>query len=214
MTDISHLKDKVKNIIFDLGGVLLHIDYERVQREFENIGVCNFQELYTQANQSKLFDELECGQISNEEFLDELAKYLPSFVDSKKLAEVWNSMLGAMPKERLDLVYRLKGKYRTFLLSNTNAIHIQAFEDIIGSSIGMEHFNGAFEKTYYSSDIGMRKPDEEVFKKVCAWNNLKPEETLFIDDSEQHVIGAQKAGLQAYYLDLKREDVMTVFKNW
>lgn len=190
----------IRNIIFDFGGVLFDIDYKLPIEAFRELGYDNFGEVYTQSSQNEIFDQLETGKISNEAFF----RYLHSLVPNATMLDVsiaWNSILIGLWPERVEFVKQLKRQgYRTFLLSNTNAIHVTVFEEMIDDTMGLESFREAFEKVYYSNVIGIKKPYPETFLQVCAWNNLDPKETLFIDDSIQHVEGAIKAGLKGYHL--------------
>lgn len=206
--------DRINAIIFDFGGVLFNIDYEAPARAFKALGMTNFEEIYAQAAQTPLFDDLEKGTITNEDFIQKLASYLPRAVSPEEILEAWNVILLDIPKERIDLIHALKARYRTFLLSNTNAIHVKEFEQIVDATMGLEYFRSAFEKVYYSNDLGIKKPYPETYLKVCEWNDLDPKKTLFIDDSEQHVRGAKEAGLWAYHLDVKSEDVCDTLQDF
>ncbi|MFN0031338.1 MAG: HAD family hydrolase [Flavobacteriales bacterium] len=192
--------DGIKNIIFDFGGVLFEIDYTLPVIAFGELGHTDFALLYAQASQNEIFDRLETGRISNEDFL----KYLHSFVPNATMLDVcdaWNCILKGLWPAHVDLVKRLRTQgYSTFLLSNTNAIHVAVFEEMIEESYGLEKFYSAFNQIYYSNKIGIKKPHPETFLEVCMWNDLQPEQTLFIDDSPQHVHGAQKAGLSGHHL--------------
>ena len=199
----------VKNIIFDLGGVILNIDYHQTASAFKNIGVSNFDEIYSQGKQGQVFDKLETGEITSEEFRYYINEIDPSLQFSA-IDKAWNAMLLDLPVERIDLLQELKKKYRLFLLSNTNEIHIKAFREIIGSSYGEYIFDNIFENQYYSSEIGMRKPNADCFQYVLEKNGLEPSETLFIDDSIQHVEGARKLKLRGYHLT-PDEDITTLF---
>ncbi len=203
----------IKNIIFDFGGVLFEIDYNLPIKAFAELGYANFASVYTQAVQNDMFDMLETGKISNENFF----KYLHSLVPEATMLDVshaWNCILIGIWPGRVELVRRLRNKgYRTFLLSNTNAIHVAEFEEMIDDKIGLEHFQNAFEKIYYSNSIGIKKPHADTFLEVCRWNDLVPSETLFIDDSKQHVDGAEKAGLMAHHL-LPGENLEVLLADW
>ena len=120
----------------------------------------------------------------------------------------WNAMLGSVPQERIQLVHRLKERYHVLLLSNTNAIHVPAFEAIIARENGIADFKQLFHGAYYSCEIGLRKPEASSFLHVLEKHNADPTRTLFIDDSIQHVHGARKAGLHAEHLELANEDVI------
>ena len=188
------------NIIFDLGGVLINIDYLKTKFEFEKLGIRNFDELFTQFNQDRIFDHFEKGEISPEDFHQSLVKKAGIKISITDFNHAWNAMLLNFPEERMNLLEKLKRSHRLFLLSNTNALHIPAFKKSIMQEGLYDRFIAVFEKHYYSSEVGMRKPNAEIFDLVVNENNLVKEKTLFIDDSPQHVEGAKRAGLDALYL--------------
>jgi len=204
----------IDNIIFDFGGVLFDIDYDAPVRAFAALGLNDFNSLYTKAAQNPLFDLLETGKISNEGFYDEIRAHFKTQLDNSTLEAAWNSILTGIPKSRIELIHQLKTKKRTFLLSNTNAIHVAAFERMIDREMGLAYYRSAFEKVHYSNEIGIKKPDQKTFLALCDWHDLKPERTLFIDDSPQHVQGALAAGLKAYHLEVNNEDVRDLFAGW
>ena len=199
----------VKNIIFDLGGVILNIDYGQTANAFKKIGVANFDEIYSQAKQVQVFDKLETGELTPDEFREYMKEIVPS-LQLSDIDKAWNAMLLDLPASRIDLLKKLKKKYRLFLLSNTNEIHIKCFRKIIESSFGENIFDAIFENQYYSSEIGMRKPNPECFQYVLEKNGMEPSETLFIDDSIQHVEGARKLKINAYHL-IPGEDITRLF---
>lgn len=193
--------NNLKNIIFDLGGVLLNLSYANTKKAFEELGIENFDALYTQAQQNKIFDLYETGKVADEDFLNVLRPFLPSKTSNEQIICAWNAMLLDLPLERLQLLRSLKDKYRIFLLSNTNEIHIKAFEKIIYAQHQLSGLEGLFEKTYYSSRVGMRKPEIEIFDMVIRDNGLQRNETIFFDDSFQHIEGAEKAGIKAIFVN-------------
>ena len=190
----------IKNVIFDFGGVLFEIDYHLPVKAFQQLGFEDFDQLYTQAMQRTEFDLLETGKISNEAFLEFLGGYVKS-ATKEQILHAWNCILLKPLCDEIRYAGRVRqAGYRTFLLSNTNAIHVEVFEPMIRDAMPWHEFHCGFEKIYYSNVIGIKKPHPETFLQVCEWNDLKPEETLFIDDSLQHVVGARKAGLRAFHL--------------
>jgi putative hydrolase of the HAD superfamily len=191
----------IKNIVLDLGGVLFAIDYRLTQQAFVNLGCKNFEAIYSQAQQSDLFNKFETGQLTEAVFFEEL-KNLSDLktISHTDIKQAWNAMLIDLPKENYLLLKELKPKYRVFLLSNTNQTHITAFEKLIPKTCTVSEFEGLFEKIYYSCRIRLRKPDLACFLHVLTHSNLNPAETVFIDDSTQHVEGAKKAGIAAYWL--------------
>ncbi len=201
----------VKNIIFDLGGVLINIDYKATENAFKNAGIRNFDELFSQAKQTRLFDNLERGLVDEVTFKDGLRLLSNVNLSDKAIDDAWNAMLLNFPKHRVDLLQKVRNNYKTFLLSNTNELHIPAFENLIEKEYGIADFSSLFDKLYYSCRVRMRKPDKEIFELVIQENNLNPQETLFIDDSIQHVQGAQNVGLNAVHLH--QIDVLELFEN-
>lgn len=188
-------------MIFDFGGVLFDIDYSAPARMFKKLGFENFEEIYSQANQSDIFDRLETGKVSYDEFYDYLLSFCAEGTTHHQVVEAWNCILLDIMVEEVKLVKKVKeAGFRIFLLSNTNAIHVAEFEKMIDQKIDLQEFKSLFEKVYYSNEIGIKKPYPSTYLQVCEWNNLIPAETLFIDDSIQHVEGAKKAGLQAIHL--------------
>lgn len=203
--------NKYKNIIFDLGGVLLNIDYLLTIEAFGNIGWTGFDAFFSKAQQKKLFNQYEKGELSSADFRMELKKYCKTGIDDLCIDKAWNSMLLDFPKERLDLLKRFKQTHRTFLLSNTNQIHIESINSYLQKDYNMADLSACFEKIYLSYKVGLQKPDSEIFELVLSKNNLDPNETLFIDDSIQHIEGAKKLGIHTYWLDVKKESVMDLF---
>jgi putative hydrolase of the HAD superfamily len=197
-------------IIFDFGGVLYDIDYHAPARAFRALGMTDFERIYAQAAQSELFDRLEVGQITNEAFIKALHELTPEGTTKEQVLAAWNVILLGIPKRRIEFVHSVKSRYRTFLLSNTNAIHVTAFERDIDRTMGLPFFKGAFEHIHYSNVLGLKKPHPETYLHVCSLHKLTPERTLFIDDSIQHVRGAIEAGLWAYHLEVPNEEIADV----
>lgn len=203
--------NKYKNIIFDLGGVLLNIDYDITAKAFEKLGIPQFHKLFSKAEQNKTFDLYEKGLITSDEFRQALNNALRAPVSKEILDNSWNAMLLDLPPARLDLLKKVKQTHRTFLLSNTNEIHIQEFSHSLQQQFGVPDLSSFFEKVYLSYEIKLRKPDAEIFQYVLDNNQLDPAETLFIDDSPQHIEGAKKLGIHTYWLDVKKESITDVF---
>jgi len=194
-------------IILDLGGVLIDVDYHAAARSFAALGLADFGTLYGKAAQDHLFDGFETGILSPEVFRERIRGLHGHPLSDRQIDDAWNAMLGSIPPERIALVRRLKERFEVLLLSNTNAIHVAAFEAIVARENGIADFKGLFHGAYYSCEIGLRKPDAAAFRHVLARHGADPARTLFIDDSMQHVEGARKAGLHAEHLELTREEV-------
>ena len=191
--------ENIDAIIFDFGGVIINVDYHKTIRAFEKLGIDDFERLYSQASQSNLFDDIETGRISENEFIENLLDYLPAGTNPSLVREAWNAMVLDIPTERIRFLNELSTRYRLFLLSNTNTMHIdKAYAE--WSKQSDIHAQDIFERVYLSHEMGMRKPDAEIFNFVVDQHQLTVERTLFIDDSEQHIIGARNCGLQTLHL--------------
>ena len=201
---------KIKNIIFDLGRVILNVDEDLTSEAFKKLGIKDFDEIYSKIRQTSLFDKFEKGSITADEFRTELKKHISNFVNNRAVDDAWNAMLLDLPRERIHLLEQLRSKYRLFLLSNTNEIHIKAYSKILKNSYEFENLSHLFEMEYYSFKIGLRKPDIETFQYILEENGLMPKETLFIDDSSLHVDGAKRAGINAYLLK-EDETILDIF---
>lgn len=196
---------EIKNIIFDLGGVIINLDIPKTIAEFNKFSKKPFELVYTQLQQNPVFDLFDKGQISETDFFDELNRAIENNLPHEQLKYAWDAMLLDFPKHRLDLLESLKSKYRLFLLSNTNETHVKTFEADLYKQHNYQNLDSFFEKVYYSCRVGMRKPDKEIFEMVLNENKLNPKETLFIDDSPQHVEGASKTQIQAKLLEKNKE---------
>ncbi|NQX97781.1 MAG: HAD family phosphatase [Flavobacteriales bacterium] len=202
----------IKNILFDLGGVLLNLDFELTKQAFLDLGVYNYEEYFTKAKQIGLFDSFETGKISEKEFCEQLRKLACISADNDAILSAWNAMLLDFPYQRKELVLILKKHYSTVLLSNTNETHIRAFTKIIKKDINEDSLTPLFNEVYYSNEIGLRKPSPEIFNYVLDQNNFLPEETLFLDDSIQHIAVAKKLGIQVVHI--KETSVEELFANF
>ncbi len=201
--------DGIKNIIFDLGGVLLNIDYQRPLHAFQKLGVDVNQSFYSQGEQVELFNLLEIGKISEAEFVEAIQKKSNQKITYHEVIDAWNSILLDFPIKRLQILQQLQLHYQLFLLSNTNEIHEKAFNQILFQTCGYPTLALFFDKVYLSHRIGLRKPDHAVFQYVIDDSHLDIKETLFIDDSIQHIQAAKEMGLQVIHI----EKGMTIEKD-
>jgi HAD superfamily hydrolase (TIGR01509 family) len=197
---ISVVSTSIKNIIFDLGGVIINIDYQKTIDEFRKLSTEGNIIEFNQKNQSEVFDELETGRISNHDFREKLREHYHLNATDQQIDDAWNAMLLDIPQERIDLLRKLRKDHKLFLLSNTNAIHLIAFNKIVEDSFGMPALDELFDKCYYSHLAGDRKPNGQIFERILQENGLKKEETLFIDDSIQHIEAADQVGIQTLHL--------------
>ncbi len=192
--------ENISAIILDLGGVLLNIDYQLTKKAFANLGIADFDVHYTQFRGSHLFDDLETGKVSEAEFYDIFRKKAGISLSDEQIRQAWNAMLLEFPASRATLLADLRSRYRLFLLSNTNGIHYEYFNDLFRKSTGLESLDDRFDHAYYSHRMGLRKPGVEIYRQLLKEQNLDPATTLFIDDTASNLVGAQEAGIQTIHL--------------
>jgi putative hydrolase of the HAD superfamily len=195
-------KKSIKNIIFDLGNVVINIDPELSVQAMSQLGFQDFDKSYSLLSQSNLFDSLEKGLISPDQFHNEINAELKTNVSSDEINKAWGAMLLDFPVKRIKLLQKLAKKYRLFLLSNTNVIHFHQYNNDLLNQFGFG-LNSLFEKAYYSFEMGLRKPDPEIFEQVLEESNLNPFETLFIDDLDKNIDVAGRMGINTIWIDVK-----------
>lgn len=189
----------IKTVIFDLGGVLFDIDYSLTQKAFIALGATDFDRIYSQQVQHGVFDDFEKGNMPPAKFRAEVLKWLPDTITEAQVDKAWNALLIGFPKEKVELVKRLRSRYNVLLLSNTNQIHLPAVLQMMDEAHGPGIMQQMFHKEYYSCNMGMRKPDAEIFEHVLRENKLDPSTTVFIDDILKNVEGAASIGIQTLH---------------
>jgi HAD superfamily hydrolase (TIGR01509 family) len=191
--------NKIKNIVFDLGGVLMNLDVPRTIKAFKNLGIENIVNETGHNYQHSFFYEFEIGAISENTFLQNLSNLSKLKPNKIEIKNAWNEMILDIPKNRIDFIKNLKPNYNLFLLSNTNSIHqhkfTSEFEDNFEFSL-----NSLFKKAYYSHEVKIRKPDKEVFDLILNDSKLKAEETLFVDDSLPNIQSAKNTGINTFHI--------------
>lgn len=194
----------INTIIFDFGDVFVNLEKQKSLDLFKELGLDGPNEELLALN-----DEFERGKISENQFMDGFRKHLPE-ADMEAIRDAWNAIIGEFPLERLEFLQLLSHKYRLFLLTNTDAIHIRQFEESVGASFASAFYQ-CFEKVYYSYEMGMRKPDCEIFNYIIRKHDLSPKRTLFVDDKKENCDAAQQCGLQVWNLQPGVEDVVHLF---
>ncbi len=195
----------IKNIIFDLGNVLLNLDFGASIKTFHQLGLDEKVVDKQQAYADPVFYDLETGRISPEEFRKRVREILgnPNASD-QQIDDAWYAMILDVPANRVKLVQELSNEYNVYLFSNTNQIHIERLHKEFKQQHGID-FPSLFVKDYYSFEIGERKPELESYWKVINLAGIDPQESLFIDDLEKNIAGAQKAGLKTFWLNGGKE---------
>ena len=207
---------EIKNIIFDFGGVICDLDISRTEKKFLEFGPAKDSGLASSSEQSLAFDKLveqyESGAISSDIFRQVIREHYATPPSDETIDDTWNALLVGIPKERIELLEKIRNQYRIFLLSNSNEIHYFHYLEMFRQLTGYQNFNDLFEKAYFSYQVGLSKPGESIFRHVLENSNLVPAETLFIDDTLKHVETARRLALHGYHLKIGNgETVMDLF---
>ena len=189
--------NSIKNIIFDLGGVLITLDLGATEEAFRKlIGPTSFSRAYKQLQNEGIFEKIETAEISAAEFIQKIQEQTVPTASKETIQSAWNAMLKTIPIKGIQLIDSLREQgFRLYVLSNTNSIHLEAFRKIAFKEHGIKDFDALFDKVYYSHLVQKRKPNTSIFEHVLQNAGLKANETLFIDDNEPNLIGARKTGL-------------------
>jgi putative hydrolase of the HAD superfamily len=190
----------IKNIIFDLGGVIINLDNQRTTDAFVALGLKNIREYFGHGHAASFFKDYEVGRITDREFIDAIRETGGLTASDQAIIDGWNALLLDFPPERIALLKQLQKNYRIFLFSNTNALHLAALQGIYTRTFGSGSLEDLFERTYYSHLLGMRKPDKASYEYILRENGLEGQETLFVDDAIVNVEGAEQAGLKGLFL--------------
>lgn len=202
----------IKNIIFDLGGVLNNLDPKKTIDAFSQLGM---KELIGEKGLSydhEIFYLMEQGKVTPEEFRNGVRKLLPGEATDYQIDAAWTAMLLDFPKVRVELVQKLRNEFVIYLFSNTNAIHVMKYQSNFRNEHGFE-VSSLFEKDFHSNEIGFRKPTPESFQEIIRLSGIHPEESLFIDDSLQNVEGAIACGLKGFWLE-PGQKVEEIFREY
>lgn len=193
---------RIKNIIFDLGAVIIPIDFEKTFDAFALLSKLPKESVKKKYADSSFFVDFEKGLIGNFSFLQQLRALLEvdKTVTDQQLIDAWNTLLLPIPKERIARIQSLASKYRLFLLSNTNPIHIHEVQRILYTSAQVDCLERLFEHTWYSYDLGLIKPNTSIYEEVLKRKSLLPHETLFLDDNKDNIEGAARVGIQTVHV--------------
>jgi len=190
----------IKNIIFDLGNVLLNLDFDASIKAFQELGLDKAVLDRQQAYADPVFYNLEVGKITPEFFRQKAREILNNpDLNDEQIDDAWYAMILDIPPHRVEAVQKLNKEYNVYLFSNTNQIHIERLRAEFMEQYGFE-FPSLFKEVYYSHEIHDRKPELSSFEKVIELSGVDPNESIFIDDLENNIIGAQKAGLKTFWL--------------
>lgn len=190
-----------KNIIFDLGGVLLDIDYQKTIDAFEELGIEHFEKMFSQTHANELFQKLERGEVSEDDFYAAIQTRIKGPVTREKMEAACNALILQFRIESFDFLEKLAANYNLYLLSNTNSIHLRFFKDLFTRQTGKPSLDAYFRKAWYSHEIGFRKPGAEIFEFILQEGGLLlAAETVFIDDTLSNIETAQSMGFKTHHL--------------
>ena len=201
---------KIRNIVFDLGGVLVDLDFKAAINGLQEAGFANVKEQLMAFDRGGIFQKFEVGEITADEFRTAIRENSTVTLTDEEVDGLWNAMLLEIPREKLELILELRGKYMVYLLSNTNSIH---WDYVCKNAFNYRGFRveDYFEETFLSYEMHLAKPDKAIFEKVLHDANLLAEETLFIDDSEANCKAAQEVGIHAHHYHIG-DDLSKIFE--
>ncbi|MCZ8091432.1 HAD family phosphatase [Flavobacterium sp.] len=194
----------INAIIFDFGDIFINLEKEKSIEEFKKLGLNGPNEELIAKN-----DLFEKGLISELQFIESFQKFIPN-ASLEEIIKAWNSIIGDFPLYRLEFLQMLSTRYRLFLLTNTDSIHINRFEHKVGMSFYTDFYR-CFEKVYYSYEMGMRKPQPEIFSTILNKHDLSTKRTLFVDDKKENTDAAEALGIHVWNLQVGKEDVVNLF---
>ncbi|MBC7921000.1 MAG: HAD family phosphatase [Ferruginibacter sp.] len=194
------MEPTIKNLIFDLGAVLLNIDVPRTARALTELAGRDLTWVEGRIVEFGLFSRYETGQWTDAEFRDQVRTAMEAPVGDEPIDAAWNALLLDFPPERIELLRRLKPQYRTFMLSNTSAIHFRQVERILRRDTGYPTLHDLFEKVYLSFEMKKLKPSPAIYEQVLRESGLQPSETLFFDDNLANVNAAKQLGIQTVHI--------------
>lgn len=212
-----HIKNRelkeVRNIIFDLGNVLLDIDISLTIEALKKLGLTNFKESEIHPHNAGIFLELELGKITNQEFYDKIKGYATGVVPSdEQIKQAWNALLLPFDYERFELLDKLRKNYKIFLLSNTNLPHRECmFVNFKENNPAGKDFESYFDACFYSDAMHLRKPNIRIYQTLLQETGIRAEETLFIDDNAPNLPTAEELGIKTHHL-VKGESVFDLFE--
>ncbi|MGD1839378.1 MAG: HAD family hydrolase [Thermonemataceae bacterium] len=201
----------IQNIIFDLGGVIINIDFDLTMQALQQFTTQEDLGKGAYLGKAPLFYEYETGQIGSATFLQRLQTQFQLKASTTQLNAAWNALLLDIPAARIALLQQLQSQYRLFLLSNTNPIHFEAVEQILYKASGVAHFHQLFEKVYLSYEMGKAKPEAAIYQQVLKENTLEAAATLFIDDSLANIEAAQQLGIQTVHIEPEQYTILDIF---
>lgn len=192
--------NSIKAILFDLGDVIINIDFALTYQAFQKLTDKNLDEVYEQFHEHQIWERYETGELSSPEFLTLLKERLEITATDEVLLKAWNALLLDIPKKRIDLIQKLATNYRLLILSNTSHYHIQAVNQILNTAHAIPDLKQLVHKVYYSYEMGLRKPDPAIYQQVLDQEGLLAHEVVFLDDNKENIDSAQQMGIHTIWV--------------
>lgn len=203
-------KENTKNLILDLGGVIIPINPELSFASIATKSGWDLQTVKSFFKQNAIFKTYENGDLSTDEFLKMIEHHL--LLSKSDIIDSWNQLLLEIPEKRIQLLKELKRHFNLILLSNTNELHIRAINQQLISR-GFRTLDELFHKVYFSYEIKLSKPSTEIYHHVLKELELNPAETVFIDDLKENADGATSTGIFGFHLELPNYQLENLFTN-
>ncbi len=196
-------KKTIKNLIFDLGNVIIDLDFQATESQLHRLTGISF--INASSDDQAIFDDYECGRIPEEIFLNYLIGKSNGKAQAVDLIQTWNAMLGHLPKERLMMLKSLMKDYQVYILSNTNETHIRWLDNHLETNFGIKSLSEVCHHAFYSQDLKCRKPEAEIYEKVFSIANIEAQESIFFDDNQVNIRAAKQVGLHGVLVDPQDE---------
>jgi putative hydrolase of the HAD superfamily len=190
----------IKNIIFDMGGVIVDVQLNRAIEKFEAMGVANAGELIDASHHKGIFMDFEKGNVNIEQFGKMLSNHVGKEISQTDIAEAWKSMISTPPAYKMDYIRNLRKSYRLFILTNNNPVII-GWACSKGFTPSGDSMADYFDKLYVSYQMKCTKPDLKIYRMLIEDAGINPAETLFIDDSECNLVPARETGMQTLLVE-------------
>lgn len=204
----------VTTLLFDLGQVIINLDFNATETAFKNIFGSDYQSLKEKSTVEEVFDRYETGHINEADFLQALQALTTQPIDPSRLIQAWNAMLLDIPLPRLLMLERLRKHFRVMLLSNTNTTHLNHVYCYLDNTYNITAWEDRyFDRAYYSHLMGLRKPHREIYETVLNDHQLRPDQLLFIDDNADNIAGANALGIKTLHHN-PEQDITYIFQNY
>jgi len=207
------MDSNIKTIVFDLGGVIIDLGVQASLNKLAQLLNKSIGDIIRVYHSNDFFRSYEKGMIDDNGFRKGIRALTINNISDDQIDSAWNAMLLDIPPSRMELIRKIRSEFQLLVLSNTNAIHVEHFNNILEKSTGKSNLEYFFDKVHFSHEMRMRKPDEEIYRFLLEDNHLKPEETLFLDDNKDNLFAAEKLGIKTIHIEYP-DRLFEIFKAW